>query len=250
MRSFKDAREAFATNLQSILTELHYTPTTLAMKLSGLSSSGKSVATGQNVNDWILGNAIPNVYQFFKLSQLLRLPIDDMFDSDFDISTFSGRAFVRPRPIEFPAETTITLEQNKPDAFEDLRAIILKQKPTINKATATKGTTTMATNNTITISKTQDKAMREIVRGRTDSKNANRVLAYRIYNSDYTLKQISETVGCSTRSLRDYAFYGVTMTEDIANNLRSFFNTTYHNLGIYLNRETGRFEALKVTVKV
>lgn len=240
MRSFKGAREAFAANLKLVIAELQYTPTILAMKLSGLSSSGKSVATGQNVNEWLMGNSIPNVYQLFKLSQLLRLPIDDLFDSDFNIATFSGRAFVKPKTAQAPFATVA-------DAVESLMAEVLKPQPAINKSSATKGITQMTS--TITISKTQDKAMREIVRERTDSKTANRVLAYRIYNSEYTLQQISDAVGCSTRSLRDYAFYGVTMTEDIANNLRSFFNTTYHNLGISPNKETGRYEALKVTVK-
>lgn len=236
MRSFKDARAAFATNLRKITEELHYTPTTLALKLSGLSSSGRSVATGQNVNDWVSGTSIPNVYQLFKLGQLLNVKIDDLINPSFNIDTFSGRSFATPK---------------KKDEFEEVCTKVLKPSIKINKPVTTpnKGTITMASTNTITISKTLNKAMLETVRERTDSTHANRVLAHRIYSSDYQLKDIAATVGCSTRSLRDYAFYGVSMTEEIATSLRSFFNTTYHNLGLYLNRETGRYEALKVKVK-
>ena len=100
----------------------------------------------------------------------------------------------------------------------------------------------MATKN----SKTADtKKMRDLVRTRTTSTDYNLNLAYRVLNSDMQLKDIASKVGVSTRSMRDYCYYGTTVDADVAKALASVLRTNTTSLGLKLNKETMRYESVK-----
>lgn len=105
------------------------------------------------------------------------------------------------------------------------------------------------TNTAISITKTNKKQMDEVVRSRTTSRNYNILLANKIYSSDMTLKMISAKTGASTRSLRDYAFYGVSVPNAIATKLSTLLKTSPRNLGLQFDTTTDRYNHVKITVK-
>ena len=87
--------------------------------------------------------------------------------------------------------------------------------------------------------------MRELIKTRTTSTEYNLNLAYRILNSDMQLKDIAVKTGVSTRSLRDYAYYGTSIDSDVAKQLASVLKTNTTSLGLKLNKETMRYESVK-----
>jgi hypothetical protein len=185
---------------------------------------GSDLATSE-VKAWLDGTKLPSIYHLFKLSCFLNTSLDNLF-SDKTITTITGKV-------------------------EDNIANLLSQTP-ITKESKSKESTKMATTNntaTISITKTSKKQMDEVVRSRTTSRSYNLLLANKIYSSDMTLKMISAKTGASTRSLRDYAFYGVSVPQAVATKLASVLKTSPRNLGLTFDSTTERYNHVKVTVK-
>lgn len=216
--SFSEAKKNLITNLTNIVKELKYTPTLLSIQLTAISDN---TVLSDDVNMWLEGKKSPNMYQLFKLSNLFEIPIDSLFSTDFRMSSINS-------PANYTAGTEQLLLANINQTKENL----------------------MATNNmTVAISKTSKKKMEEIVKSHTTSTNYNMLLASKIYSSDMTLKAIAEHAGISTRSIRDYAFYNMTVPADVAYKLVKMFKTTYKNLGLVYNTDTDRYNHRTITVK-
>lgn len=96
LKSFKDARKAFSTNLTTILSALGYTPASLSMKLNAeATSSGsvRSVVSASEVADWMSGKKIPSLYAAFKLASFLRVSIDLLLDPELDAMKIIAHSF-------------------------------------------------------------------------------------------------------------------------------------------------------------
>jgi hypothetical protein len=158
--------------------------------------------------------------------------MDCLFANNFDAAEVHGHSFAKQPTIS---------EQPKKVAINTL---------TLTTNISEEETSQMATNTKmISIAKTTKKQMTEVVKARTDSKNYNLLLANKIYSSEMQLKDIAKKVGTSTRSLRDYAFYGTTVPTDVADKLVKLFKTSYRNLGLTLNETTNRYDHMKISIK-
>jgi len=221
-KSFSDARKSFITNLNALLTQFNYTATTFSMRLNQSAMSGgstKNVALAEDIAAWLNGTKVPSLYAFYKVCQFFNVSGDAMLSSGpIQVTTITGKSFAKQTAASPKVTATIT-----------------------NK---TKGTTSMATTNKKTTNNTNAK-MRELIKTRTTSTEYNLNLAYRILNSDMQLKDIASKVGVSTRSLRDYAYYGTSVDADVAKQLASVLKTNTTSLGLKLNKETMRYESVK-----
>jgi ribosome-binding protein aMBF1 (putative translation factor) len=219
LKSFSDARKAFITNLNALMTQFNYTATTFSMRLNQSAMSGgstKNVALAEDVAAWLSGNKVPTVYALYKVCQFFNVSIDSLFSSDpIQTTTVTGKSFAKQTAAS--PKMTIT-----------------------NTTTTTQGNTMTAKKTPITNAK-----MRELIKTRTTSTEYNLNLAYRILNSDMQLKDIATKVGVSTRSLRDYAYYGTSVDADVAKQLASVLKTNTTSLGLKLNKETMRYESVK-----
>jgi ribosome-binding protein aMBF1 (putative translation factor) len=219
LKSFSDARKAFIINLNALMTQFNYTATTFSMRLnqSAMSSgSTKNVAFAEDVAAWLSGNKIPTVYALYKVCQFFNVSIDSLFSSDpIQMTTVTGKSFAKQTAAS--PKMTIT-----------------------NTTTTTQGNTMTSKKTPITNAK-----MRELIKTRTTSTDYNLNLAYRILNSDMQLKDIAAKVGVSTRSLRDYAYYGTSVDADVAKQLATVLRTNTTSLGLKLNKETMRYESVK-----
>jgi transcriptional regulator with XRE-family HTH domain len=219
LKSFSDARKAFITNLNALMTQFNYTATTFSMRLNQSAMSGgstKNVALAEDVAAWLSGSKIPTVYALYKVCQFFNVSIDSLFSSDpIQTTTVTGKSFAKQTAAS--PKMTIT-----------------------NTTTTTQGNTMTAKKTPITNAK-----MRELIKTRTTSTEYNLNLAYRILNSDMQLKDIATKVGVSTRSLRDYAYYGTSVDADVAKQLASVLKTNTTSLGLKLNKETMRYESVK-----
>ena len=219
MKSFSDARKAFITNLNALMTQFNYTATTFSMRLnqSAMSSgSTKNVALAEDVAAWLSGNKVPTVYALYKVCQFFNVSIDSLFSSDpIQTTTVTGKSFAKQTAAS--PKMTIT-----------------------NTTNTTQGNTMTAKKTPITNAK-----MRELIKTRTTSTDYNLNLAYRILNSDMQLKDIAAKVGVSTRSLRDYAYYGTSVDADVAKQLATVLRTNTTSLGLKLNKDTMRYESVK-----
>lgn len=234
--SFKDARKNFGKNIQKLLTHFDYTAAMLALKLNTICESD-NIAT-KDVYEWINGDALPKIYHLYKLALWFTVPMDCLFASNFDATTVHGHYFARQesKPITADAKTEGAPFISIP--MEKAMAALINGE-----------TTQMNNPKMIAIAKTTKKQMTEVVTARTDSKKYNLLLANKIYSSEMQLKDIAKKVGASTRSLRDYAFYGTTVPVDVADKLVKLFKTSHRNLGLSLNEDTNRYEHLKITLK-
>jgi transcriptional regulator with XRE-family HTH domain len=219
MKSFSDARKAFITNLNALMTQFNYTATTFSMRLNQSAMSGgstKNVALAEDVAAWLSGNKVPTVYALYKVCQFFNVSIDSLFSSDpIQTTTVTGKSFAKQTAAS--PKMTIT-----------------------NATTTTQGNTMTAKKTPITNAK-----MRELIKTRTTSTDYNLNLAYRILNSDMQLKDIAAKVGVSTRSLRDYAYYGTSVDADVAKQLATVLHTNTTSLGLKLNKDTMRYESVK-----
>jgi len=216
--SFTEVETNLVSNLQKIMTELKYTPTSLAIKLSGM---GSGIIISTEITQWLEGTVFPDTYWLFKLSKLLNTSVDSLLSSNFTAKVI-----------------------NKPILYSSGDEKLLLANLQISKENS------MATKNTIvSVSKTSMKKMKETVTARTASKTYNVLLANKIYSSEMTLVEIAKHVGASTRSIRDYAFYGTSVPANIANNFVTLFHTSYHNLGLHYNADTDRYTHMTVTIK-
>jgi len=243
--SFGAARKNFKVNLKALLSQLDYTAATLALRLNTICESD-TLATS-DVYKWLEGTAIPNVYHLYKMATWLNIPMGQLFSNSFDASAVQGHSFARQQPagIAFQFVDEVT---HKPFASVSPSGVNIKN---INETNTIEDTTLMTTNNTnvVAISKTNKKQMEETVKARTTSRTYNLLLANKIYSSEMQLKDIATKVGASTRSLRDYAFYNQSLPENVAANLVKLFKTSYHSLGLKLNKEDNRYYHLTIKVK-
>lgn len=234
--SFEDARKNFGKNIQKLLTHFDYTAAMLALKLNTICESD-NIAT-KDVYEWISGDSLPKIYHLYKLALWFTVPIDCLFANNFDATTVHGHSFARQEIKPITADT-------KKDGVPFINTVMENAMTAI----VNEDTTQMTNPKMIAIAKTTKKQMTEIVTARTDSKKYNLLLANKIYSSEMQLKDIAKKVGASTRSLRDYAFYGTTVPVDIADKLVKLFKTSHRNLGLTLNEDTNRYEHMKVTLK-
>jgi len=216
-KSFREVKLNIANNLTRVSKQHGYkTAGMLTLALSDF--IGDDVATSE-VKEWLEGTKLPSIYHLFKLSCFLETSLDSLF-----------------------SDTLIT-------TTEETLSDLLSPKPISNSNTSKEPQMATTTNTAISITKTNKKQMDEVVRSRTTSRNYNILLANKIYSSDMTLKMISAKTGASTRSLRDYAFYGVSVPNAIATKLSTLLKTSPRNLGLQFDTTTDRYNHVKITVK-
>lgn len=255
--SFRAARKNFSSNLKNILAHLNYTPTTLSLKLNAVCDS--SPVSTSDIHAWLSGNKMPNVYQLYKLSYWLNVPMGSVFSSNLDLTTVHGRSFAN-QEIKYFVDSEVASDSEITDDDDQDEPTIINIVAPINTVTAINNTfseenvtmTTMSSKNNNAVISRSNKSMermKAVVAEHTSSNNYNILLVNKLYNSGYMLKDIAKAVGISTRSLRDYAFYGTTVPSDIAKNLVKVFKTTYTNLGLTYNADLDRFTHVTVTTK-
>ncbi len=220
LKSFSVARKSFQTNLVALLQQFSYTATTFSMRLNQSAFAGgstKHVVSAEDVDAWINGTKIPSLYAIYKVTGFFNITIDSLLGSEPIVTNLvTGKSFAKQTAAS---------------------------PKLINTIPTTTGVTPMATKKTTTTN-THAK-MRELIKTRTTSTDYNVNLAYRILNSDMQLKDIATKTGVSTRSLRDYAYYGTSIDADVAKQLASVLRTNTTSLGLKLNKETMRYESVK-----
>lgn len=229
MTSFSTARKAFQSNFAALLKEFSYTATTFSMRLNQTafaSGSTKHVVSSEDIDAWLNGTKIPSLYAMYKVVGFFGITIDSLLSSEpIATNTVAGKSFAR-QTASSPKITTVTT-------------------PTITTLTP-KGTTTMATATKKTTKTTNTNAkMRDLIKTRTTSTEYNLALAYRVLDSNIQLKDIAAKVGVSTRSMRDYMYYGTSVDADVAKQLATVLKTNTTSLGLKLNKETMRYEHVK-----
>lgn len=276
LRSFRSARNAFAKNLSAIMEKLNLTPATLSMKLNSAaenSGSVKSVLSAQDIRDYQNNNKIPSLYAFYKLTDYLHVSMDDIFDPKYDASTAVGRSFARvenaPKvklPETIPgmslenllafrehsqddiivpvqeAEVETLRESFKPIEVpaDEVNTILTPVYETLEPAFQMPGVR-VETVTTVTTPKYNAKFV-SIILERTDSDEYNYRLAKAVLSSGLKLKDIAKAVNCSTRSLRDYMYYGVSVPEQIAKNLRVVLGLpNFKTMGLKFDAAKGRY---------
>jgi hypothetical protein len=221
-KSFSNARKAFITNLNALVVKFNYTATTFSMRLNQnamANGSTKNIALAEDVAAWLSGTKVPTVYALYKVCQFFGVSMDSLFASTpLPLTTVAGKSYAK--------QTT-----SSPKLLTNVIS------------TPVQGTTTMATAKKTT--NTTNAKMRELIKTRTTSTEYNLNLAYRVLSSDTQLQEIASRVGVSTRSMRDYMYYGTSVDADIAKQLASVLKTNTTQLGLKLNKETMRYEHVK-----
>ena len=222
--SFSEAKKYFVSNLNKMMKRYKFSQTKLVLSLNERCST---LISTEDVKAWVVGDKLPSIYHIFKLSQLFNKKMDFFFHEDISKEVLN----VINEKFKFINTKTEDSDININKNLGDL---------TMNANTTT-----------VTISRKTKISMDKIVRERTTSKNYNPFLASRIYSSGYTLKSIAEVCGVSTRSMRDYSFYGTTLPTEVVTALVKLFKTNARSLGLYLNQDTNRYEhySVKVTAK-
>ena len=227
LSSFSGARKAMIANLSALLTNFNYTATTFSMKLNQsafASGSTKHVASTEDVAAWIAGTKLPSLYAVYKVTQFFGVTIDWLLSPTAVMTNIPGKSFAKQTAASPKLVQAATINT-----------------PVTTVTPSTKGTTMTAKKN---ITNTNAK-MRELIRTRTTSNDYNLNLAYRVLSSDMQLKDIASKVGVSTRSMRDYCYYGTSIDTDVAKNLAAVLKTNTTSLGLKLNKETMRYEHVK-----
>ena len=227
--SFVSVKENFVSNLSSIIKSLSYTPTSLAIQLSSISSSE---VFSDDVSEWLSGNKLPNLYQLFKLAKLINVSLDSLFSNTFSITSINN-----PMSCYCSGDRSILLANTS-----NINTNITTTQSEENPVMATKALS-------VSISKSNKKKMDTFIQARTSSPSYNVLLANKVYNSGMLLKDIAEAVGASTGSLRDYCLYNVTVPPTVAHNLVKMWHTSYRNLGLIYNSDIKRYEHRPVTAK-
>lgn len=217
LKSFSGARKAFQANFVALLKQFNYTATTFSMRLnqSAFSSGSlKHVVSAEDVDAWINGTKIPSLYAIYKVTGFFNISIDSLLSSEPIVTNLvTGKSFAKQTAAS---------------------------PKLINNTQTTGASVAKNTKTTLTNAK-----MRELIKTRTTSTDYNLNLAYRVLNSDMQLKDIASKVGVSTRSMRDYCYYGTTVDADVAKALASVLRTNTTSLGLKLNKETMRYEHVK-----
>lgn len=253
-KSFSVARKSFVNNLNDVMTKLNLFPTTLAFKLNA-TSQNNNVVTSQTINEWLEGKKVPSLYAYYKLCQYLNVSMDELLDEKFNTNTATGKAFAA-QSINTPKVTVCCIDNMVDINAEDLLHS-LNQTPisTIKETTMSINTTTSNTTNTtasITTTTTTTKRDRtpaterkNLVYTRTSSDKVNAKLAYAILKSGMTMEELAETTGISIRSLRNYAYYGVSISPERAYILlKTLKSCNYATLGLRLSTDTKRYVAV------
>jgi transcriptional regulator with XRE-family HTH domain len=226
LKSFSDARKAFQANIVALLNKFSYTATTFSMRLNQTafsSGSTKHVVSAEEVSDWISGKKIPSLYAMYKVADFFNISIDAMLgNTAINTTLVTGKSFAKQTAAS-PKIKTITT-------------------PAVATATTD---STEETDMTKTKNSTTNSKMRDLIKTRTTSTEYNAALAYKVLNSGMQLKEIAAKAGVSTRSMRDYMYYGTTIDSDIAKKIAAALRTNTSNLGLKLNKETMRYEHVK-----
>ena len=317
MKSFRNARIAFAKNLNEVLAKLNYSPASLSMKLNNAAITGgstKSVVSASDINDWVNGKKVPSLYAMFKLCDYMRIGMDELLDPNFSIDTVIARSFANqkatapkitvpvatPAPLPTAKERPIKVEQTvlfnartgefmgiplpqikganiieQLSSLSDVEAELLapfnevspalveasyKASPVdiiqpVAEADADRtrasyyDATTMTTANLpVTPVKAMKKRLTQedlrvsCVSKHTTSTNYNSKLAYAVLTSGKTVSEIAVAVGASTRSLRDYMYYGVSIPEQIGKRLLKVLKTcNYATIGLKFDSNVARY---------
>jgi transcriptional regulator with XRE-family HTH domain len=223
--SFTTQRKAFANNLKAILEKLDYSIITFSLKLNSLlGERAATLVSTSEVTSWINNEKLPNLYLLTKISQLLNTPIDMLLSTTFKIESFNGRSFSKAVSATVSKKDTINTKKNTSSTKE-------------NKSMA----------NTIAVSKTRLNTIRQTTKDRTDSKTANYLMVNAIATFGM-LKTLSAKTGISTRSLRDYMYYGTAVPADRAAKIMKVLGTTARALGIYLDKDTNSYRHATIQV--
>lgn len=223
------------SNISKCLEQFSYSPAIFALKLNSfLNEDHFSI---QTIYSWINNKTMPSIYETYVISTFFRIPVNELVNPNFNITTAFGRSFA-PQPTEI-----------EPSPYTKLSELLDTAMALTESAEENTNMATKNTNRIINISRKSKKSMEEVVYAHTTSRNGNILLANKIYNSGLALKTVAEKVGKSTRSLRDYAFYNVSVPSDTASKLVKFFKTSYRNLGLVYNADTDRYEHMKISVK-
>ena len=217
--TFSTARKSLISNLNLLLAKFNYTATAFSMRLNQsafASGSTKHIASAEDVAAWISGTKVPSLYAIYKVTSFFGITIDEVLSPTFSVVAVPGKSFAKHTA-----------------ASPKIAAPITNPIPT-------KATTMTAKKNTNTNAK-----MRELIRTRTTSTEYNLNLAYRVLDSGYQLKDIADKAGVSTRSMRDYMYYGTSIDADVAKQLAAVLKTNTASLGLKLNKETMRYEHAK-----
>ena len=219
LKSFSGARKAFQANFAALLKQFSYTATTFSMRLNQSAFAGgstKHVVSAEDIDAWINGTKIPSLYAIYKACQFFNITIDSLLSSEpIATNLVAGKSFAKQTAAS---------------------------PKLINTIPTTTGVTPMAVKKTVSNTNTK---MRDLIKTRTTSTDYNLNLAYRILNSDMQLKDIATKTGVSTRSLRDYAYYGTSIDADVAKSLAQVLKTNTTSLGLKLNKDTMRYEHVK-----
>ena len=251
LKSFKSARIAFFKNLNEILSKLNYTPASLSMKLNNAAQMGgsvKSVVSAADISDWTNGKKVPSLYAMFKLCDYLRVGMDELLDTNFNIDTVVSRSFANqsaaaPKitlvaPVTPITKTrTVTLPPAPVPCMSALQALCNSLEEEVNllapftptpvvKVKPVKVPTTGVKHSTAYLQET-------LVQKHTSSTSYNAKLAYAVLTSGKSVTEIASAVGASPRALRDYMYYGVSIPEQIGKNLlRVLGSCNYATLGL------------------
>ena len=213
-KSFHDARTAFRTNIELLLSKFNYTASMLSLRLNVTSSTGRSIVSAEDITYWLDGLKMPSLYEMYKLATFFNVSIDALLSPDFVVIDATGKSFAKQTTKSPKINTTINTQTEE----------------------TTKMAKTTASQNT--------KKMRALIETRTTSQDYNMLLAYRILSSEMPLKDIAEKVQVSTRSLRDYMYYNsASLDPVIAKRLASVLKTNTTNLGLKLDKTTMRYVA-------
>lgn len=266
LKSFRDARKAFATNLNSILSKLNYTPASLSMKLNNAAQMGgsvKSVISASDVQDWTSGKKVPSLYAYFKLCDYLHLNMDELLDPSFAIATVVGRSFANqsaatpkiscPVVPEITAEDIRDMEQMASFNKVPLTDIVFPYKetvyntlvdefemlkpytPPVVKAKPVKVPSVGVVKNAATLHKS-------LVEKHTTSTNYNSKLAYAVLTSNITVKEVARLIGVAPSTLKDWMYYGVSVPEGAGKKLLKVLHVgNYAALGLKFDTVKTRF---------
>lgn len=272
LKSFRDARKAFSTNLNNVLAKLNYTPASLSMKLNNAAISGgssKSVISASDVQDWTSGKKVPSLYAYFKLCDYLRLTMDDLFNPTFDLDSVVARSFAAqkttapkiakgrlgvtelgtPHPVEIMASDIDNILKEElallaPYVDETPKSFSITITPADKVFDDIKKGLDKAKIKVPSIGqvKSAEQLRKSLVDKHSISTKRNDKLAYAVLTSGKTVSSVAKSVGVAPRTLRDYMYYGVTVPETVAKALLKLLKVgNYTTLGLKFDSVKTRY---------
>lgn len=240
-RSFRDARINFVTNLTNLLEKLDYTPASLAMKMNSAaltSGSSKSVVSASDISSWLENKKVPSLYAYFKLCDFLHVDLGEFLTKRFSVEDATGRTFAR----RDTGRTTIGEIMKE---LTESETVTLLLPPEETKVAPVEVSVELEVESVPTpfIPLSLPELRRTCVAKHTSSvETANLKLAYAVLTSDRSLVSIAEAVGASTRSMRDYMYYGTSVPAHIARRLRTLLKApNFAHLGLKFDSNMARY---------